>query len=181
MGPARSHTFTRLPPARLTHYTGPPAGSPATLDSKSCPPAPPVLPKGAARHVMDRPFYDNRPIAQSTSPAYDAVPAQPSPFPHCTLNSTPAGLPSRNLPLPINHAAAIKIFGSATLLIPPPSRTLSPATASSGATPPQRSCPPSLSDAAQPSPPKLRRLPRIITDINLMTISTTFLILKLYS
>ncbi|KAJ6522453.1 hypothetical protein B0H19DRAFT_1244410 [Mycena capillaripes] len=43
-----------------------------------------------------------------------------------TLNSAPAGLLSRNLPLHIDHAAAIKIFGSATLLTQPPSRSPSP-------------------------------------------------------
>ncbi|KAJ6530772.1 hypothetical protein B0H19DRAFT_1082483 [Mycena capillaripes] len=73
MGAARSHTFARPPPARITHYTGlatfcrrparmqrpqpspePPAGPPETPGSKSCPPAPPILPKGAARHGLNR-------------------------------------------------------------------------------------------------------------------------------
>ncbi|KAJ6553385.1 hypothetical protein B0H19DRAFT_1263762 [Mycena capillaripes] len=107
-------------------------------------------------------------------------PAQPPPVEHRPLNSAPADQPPG-----ISRSPSI---------IPRPSRSSAPPlysyhyhrvrrpphTASSGALPPQRSCRPSLSDAAQPSPPKLRRLPRIITDINLMTISTTFLILKLY-
>ncbi|KAJ6574127.1 hypothetical protein B0H19DRAFT_1253874 [Mycena capillaripes] len=93
--------------------------------AKSCPPAAPILPKGGARHVMNRPFYCN--------PRNRRRPPKPSPVPCPTAaRSTPSSqfrtsrAASRNLPLPINHAAAIKIFGSATLLTPPSSRSPSP-------------------------------------------------------
>ncbi|KAJ6513991.1 hypothetical protein DFH09DRAFT_1333247 [Mycena vulgaris] len=134
---------------------------------------------------MDCPFYANRPI-DAARPTTDPKPttqspAQPPPVVHRPLNSAPAGQPpgiSRSpsiMPRP-SRSSAPPLYSCHHYRVRRP-----PHTASSGAPPPQRSCRPSLFDAAQPSPSKLRRLPRIITDINLMTISTTFLILKLYS